>query len=314
MLGERLSSARVSALAAGARQQPRPWIQFDPEQIERSYNRLPFLVKHRLAERPQFMLPSLFALCRRMPTPAVKVRIGKVPGDADFDSSLHRYNHGLTLEDAVEHFEEREAYIVVYNPERDAEYRPVIEGLLGEIIVGIERLDPRPTWYSTYFFISARHAVTPYHMDREMNFLLQIRGHKTVRLWDPADETIMTQAQKDRLLSAEGEARPAYLPSFASKAKVFELEPGLGVHHPFIAPHLVTTGSELSISLAITFRTARSDVWADAHRFNHRMRRLGLHPRAVESNPAVDATKAACLRGLRGMRNAVRGGTEAEGA
>jgi len=27
--------------------------------------------------------------------------------------------------------------------------------------------------------------ITPYQMDREMNFLLQIRGTKTVPLWDP---------------------------------------------------------------------------------------------------------------------------------
>jgi hypothetical protein len=134
-------------------------------------------------------------------------------------------------------------------------------------------------------------------MDREMNFLLQIRGTKTVKLWDPRDPEIMTPAQKDQLLAAREEPRPIYKPSFERKAMTFALAPGLGVHHPFIAPHLVTTGKQLSISLAITFRTERSDRWTDAHRFNHRMRsRLGVAPGSVGSLGVVDATKAGIIR------------------
>jgi len=78
---------------------------------------------------------------------------------------------------------------------------------------------------------------------------------------------------------------------------VFELEPGLGVHHPFIAPHLVTTGKQLSISLAITFRTRRSDVWTDAHCFNHRLRRrLGVAPIGVGNLAVLDAARAGLVR------------------
>jgi hypothetical protein len=78
-------------------------------------------------------------------------------------------------------------------------------------------------------------------------------------------------------VSFTGDPRPAYEGSLADKASAFELEPGIDVHHPFIAPHLVHTRSGLSISLAITFRTPKSDESTDAHRFNHLlMRRAGL--------------------------------------
>ena len=160
-----------------------------------------------------------------------------------------------------------------------------------------EPIEPGLNWYSTYIFITAHDSVTPYHMDREMNFLLQIRGTKTVKLWDPRDPEIMTPAEKDQLLAQRHEPRPTYKPSFERKAMTFELAPGLGVHHPFIAPHLVTTGKQLSISLAITFRTQRSDVWTDAHCFNHRLRsRLGVAPGNVGSRGVIDATMAGIIR------------------
>jgi len=58
-----------------------------------------------------------------------------------------------------------------------------------------------------------------------------------------------------------------------------------------------TLGRALSISLAITFRTHRSDVWTDAHCFNHRLRRrLGVALVDVGSIGALDAAKASLVR------------------
>lgn len=296
--GEFISPGQVAALVAQARGAGERWLELDPERMRVSYNQEPFLVSHRLADHPKFTLTALFALCRRLGRQQVFCRAGKVPIDAEFDSSLGVYNRGFRLADAIEHLEEKQAYIVIYNPERDAEYRPIIAGLLGELASHTERVEPGMNWYSTYIFISAQDSVTPYHMDREMNFLLQVRGRKTVRLWDPFDEEIMTPAEKDLLLSYIG-GRPRYRPEFESKAMIFQLEPGLGVHHPFIAPHLVHTGAALSISLAITFRTRRSDMWSNAHRFNQRLRRFGVEPRSVGRNAFVDQTKGALFNTLR---------------
>ena len=190
---------------------------------------------------------------------------------------------------------ERQAYICINNPERDPEYQPIIEGLLGEVAAQTDAMDPWISWYSTYIFISTRDAVTPYHMDREMNFLLQIRGAKTVHLWDQDDDDIMSPEQKDLLLSRIG-SRPRYRPDFEAKAMTYQLSPGLGVHHPFIAPHRVHTGPQLSISLALTFRTRQSDMWTDAHRFNARLRKLGLHPRPIGKSALIDQTKCNLAR------------------
>lgn len=307
MLGKSITPERYAELVSTGRHPSPPWLSFDAGEFQACYNRRPFLITHRLAEHPLLELEALFALCRRMPRGQVHHRFGAVPVDAHFDSSLSRFKEGLTLDDALDHLQDRQAYVCIYNPETDPEYRPLIEGLLAEVAAQSEPLDPAMTWYSSYVFISARESVTPYHMDREMNFLMQVRGHKTVRLWDPSDDEIMSPAQKDYLLSSQAaDARPRYRPSFGDKAMVFELRPGLGVHHPFIAPHLVHTGPELSISLALTYRTRQSDTWTDAHRFNQQLRRLGMHPDAVGRRAWEDGAKAAVVRAARQARAALR--------
>lgn len=295
MLGRFISARQYSDLLAQGRAEASPMLKFESTTLNSCYNRKPFLLEHGLAEHPGFSLAQLFALCRRMPSQNILYRTGNIPGDADFGSSYDRYKQGLTLDETLNHFEEKQAYICINNPECDAEFRPVIEGLLAEIAAQVHPLDPRMSWYSTYIFISTHDSITPYHMDREMNFLLQIQGSKTVYLWDQSDGEIMSSEQKDLLLAHVGN-RPGYKPSFESKAMSFELRPGLGVHHPFIAPHRVHTGPKLSISLAMSFRTRRSDMWTDAHRFNARVRRLGLHPGPVGRSALVDQAKCGVAR------------------
>jgi hypothetical protein len=296
-------------MVARSRRSARRWLHLEDREFRDAYNARPFLVGHRLAEHPLFQLEALAALCRRLPAEQVHHRHGVVPPDAEFDSSLQRFRGQLTLDDALDHLEDRQAYIAIYNAERDPSYAAVIEAVLGEIASHTERIEPGLNWYSTYIFISARDAVTPYHMDREMNFLFQLRGTKTVKLWDPHDDEILSPEQKDRLLAQRDEPRPTYQPAFERKAMTFELAPGIGVHHPFLAPHLVTTGPALSISLAVTFRTRRSDRWTDAHHFNHALRtRLGVAPGSVGRAGVVDATKASLVRLGRQARRVIQTG------
>ncbi len=298
MLGTSVSARQYRLILDRVRSNDsRPCLQFDERVVDASYNQAPFLLRHRLNEHPAFSLESLFDLSLRMDRRDIKVRAGIVPKDCSFDTSLLDYRQGLTLEEAIADLEGRRAYIAIYNPEKDAQYRPLIEQLLGEIGLAVHGHDRRINWYSTYVFISSAESLTPYHMDREMNFLLQIRGTKIAELWRGYDDAVMTPAQRDHLFSYAEDARARYRDDLDPKAQRFELAPGLGVHHPFIAPHLVRTLSQVSISLAITFRTPRSDVWSDAHRFNERvLRRLHLPAGNVRRSAAIDLTKAAIYR------------------
>lgn len=295
MLGQMISSDHYARLLARGRTEPTHQLGFDAATMRALYNRKPFPIRHRLDSHPAFTLDELFKLCRRRPPQDILFRAGKIPGDTPLETSYDEYRKDLTLNDVLDHFEERQAYICINNPERDPAYRPIIEGLIGEIAAQTNGMDPWITWYSTYVFISTRDAVTPYHMDREMNFLLQLRGTKQVFLWDQDDQEIMSPEEKDLLLSRIGN-RPRYHPSFEEKAMAYTLQPGIGVHHPFIAPHRVHTAGELSISLALTFRTRQSDMWTDAYRFNARLRQLGLHPGPIGRHAWLDRIKCSAAR------------------
>jgi hypothetical protein len=303
MLGEFVDRRRYETLLSRGRAADTRWIDFESSAMREQYNRRAFALTHRLHEHPLFAMPEVRALCRRMPREDVKFRFGPIAADYDFDNSLGaELRRNLTFEDAVDRTEESQAYVAVYNPERDAVFRPLIEALVAEIAVATAPMDPYLNWFSTYLFVSSRDSVTPYHMDREMNFLLQIRGRKTARLWDPADDEVMSPAQRDELLARASDLRPPYRESFADKAQVFELVAGTGVHHPFIAPHLVETASDLSVTLAITFRTNASDIWTDAHNVNHKLRQWGLSPMRVGRSGTVDAAKAYAIRGFRQLK------------
>lgn len=305
MLGQLVERSQLAELTRRARQRGMQWLDIASEHLAADYDRRPFLLRHRLAAEPRFEFDRIAALCRRRPD-LVLYRRGRVPVTEDFARSFDNHGAGCSLDELLTGLRERSGYLMVSNAERDDEYRGVMEEILGEIALATEARDPGITWYSTYIFLSAEASLTPYHMDRELNFLLQIRGEKCVQLWDRADPEVMTAAQKDELLAYASEQRPPFRESFAHKAQRFVLRPGLGLHHPFIAPHVVETTSDLSISLAFTWRTRRTDRWTAAHTWNHRMRRLGLRPLAAGEHPLLDRAKSAAMNVLRQVKKTVR--------
>lgn len=269
---------------------------FEPNLFSKSYNHEAFLFEHNISGNPLFQFDRLFELCRRHPPENVKFRHGKISKLEDFDASFGRFNEDLTLESAINDFDNNGSYIAIYYPELDQEYRPIIERLLSEINEHIRGLDSPITWFATYIFMSTGQSVTPYHMDREMNFLLQIHGNKGACLWNGYDDMVIKPHERDLLLANFSAKRPQFRDELDKYGKQFELKPGTGLHHPFIAPHLISTKSQRSISLAVTYRTELSDIWTDAHCFNHHISKLGLAPSPVRVRHNSDYRKAKTIR------------------
>jgi hypothetical protein len=71
----------------------------------------------------------------------------------------------------------------------------------------------------------------------------------------------------------------------------FTMRPGSGVYVPYLRPHWVLNGPDISISLSATFQTQRRDLWAEVHRLNGRLRARGGSPRPPGSNAALDRAK-----------------------
>src|SRR5262249_19874655 len=130
-------------------------------------------------------------------------------------------------------------------------------------------------------------SVTPYHIDHEYNFLLQIRGRKSLAIFD---RSVVSEQELERFYRGE-HRNLVFAEHNARRAYGFELGPGDGVHVPVNAPHYVRNGAEVSISFSITFRTPEGDRRGAVYVVNDRLRRLGLSPRAVGAVPLVDRAK-----------------------
>ena len=45
-----------------------------------------------------------------------------------------------------------------------------------------------------FIFVSSPGSVTPYHIDPERNFLLQVRGNKTMHMFDGSDRSLLDRS------------------------------------------------------------------------------------------------------------------------
>ena len=195
--------------------------------------------------------------------------------------------------------------------ERDAEYGALLNACLDDVRAHTEALDPGMTEREGHVFVSSPGSVTPFHMDHEHNFLLQVRGRKTIRQWDPNDRSVLAEEDLERFYDGAHRNLP-YRDEFDAKARVFELEPGDGLHFPINAPHWVKNGDAVSISFSATFKTPRALRRGALLRINGRIRGRGWNPTPPGRSPARDAMKWLLYRTTRGARRLLgRGGGDA---
>jgi oxalate decarboxylase/phosphoglucose isomerase-like protein (cupin superfamily) len=180
--------------------------------------------------------------------------------------------------------------MVLKNVEQDLGYRAILKRCLAEVGLVSESLSPGMHAREGFIFISSPGAVTPFHMDPKHNFLLQLRGHKTINVFDPEDRGIVSAEEVDRFFGG-AHRNLVFREDYQPRAQVFELRPGLGVHVPVTAPHWVRNGSEVSISFSITFQTRASARRMHAHRVNANLRKMGLTPQPVGESEASDTMK-----------------------
>jgi hypothetical protein len=280
-------------------------LEIDPTVLRASLDRVPFPVRHRLAGHPLFEPPRLVELARRLGPGAVEYNAGDVPLSLDPAQTPHT---GLSAEETIRRIAECGSWMALKWVERDPEYATLldecldsVQGLAGPALRGMRQREG-------FIFLASPRSTTPYHLDPESNFLLQIRGSKTC-------DIIPRSAVADEVLEEHfaGAHRNLVLGDDERRlATTFILSPGDGVHIPVAAPHWVVTGDEVSISFSITFRTPDSDRDAVLHGINARLRRWGFRPAPVRRSGLRDSVKLGAFRiakqVARGLRPAPREG------
>jgi hypothetical protein len=268
------------------------YLELDNAAFHSQFGRTPFLVGHRLAGHELFSLPRLVELSRRLPADRVEYNPGALPVNLD---PAMTPRSGLSAEETIRRIEECRSWMVLKNVERDPAYRVLLESCLAEVRNTSRTLTAGMRRKEAFIFISSPGSVTPYHMDPEENFLLQIRGRKTMSVFDPSDRSILSEREIERFFGG-AHRNLVFRSCYQEKAKLVELTPGVGVHVPVTAPHWVQNGPAVSISFSITFRTRASMRLAQAHRFNADLRRLGLSPSPVGESVLRDSLKQLVCR------------------
>ncbi len=277
-------------------------LEIDAEKFRAGFNRAPFLIRHRLADHPLFSLERLIDLSTRLPEEDIKYNAG----DVSVYTGLYKGRRtGLSAQETIRRIEERCSWMVLKNVERDPEYRELLNRCLDEIEVYSDPIDPGMRQREGFIFISSPGAVTPYHMDPEYNFLLQIRGEKTIRIWDSNDRSVLSERELEDYFSG-AKRQLEFKEEYGPKAAVFELKPGVGLHFPVVAPHWVRNGDEVSISFSVTFRTPASERQELVYYVNAYLRRKGLNPTPYGLSPLRDATKFYALRARRRAKRLLR--------
>lgn len=272
----------------------RPHLVLEPDSFRANFAQSPFMVPHNLVGHPLFQLPRLVELARRLPKQYVEYNAGDVPISIDNRKTPH---NGLSVEETVRRIEENRSWIVMKRIETDPEYGKLLNDCLDEIKPLSEPLVPGMYERAACVFVTSPNAITPYHMDHETNFLLQMRGSKSISVFDANDRSILAEEELEEYFSGPAIFRNmVFKDEYQAKAQVFDLKPGYALHIPSTFPHWVKNGPEFSISFSVAFFTTASKKRSYIYHYNYGMRRWGLRPRPVGQSPLRDSIKCGVYR------------------
>ena len=281
------------------------YLKLDERVLREDFNRRPFAFKHHLTDHPLLGLSALYDLATRLPKGEVLHWSGSIPIDANIDTAASTHATGVSLRDTFDRMEKAGSYVLIRNAQLDPDFKRLTDDILDEIKTMIDPIEPGLCERIAYVFIASPGSVTPYHMDRDINFHFNLRGTKAISIWDPFDRVVLPETGLESLFTDWHAPRPAYFREYQDRARVFELRPGDGVHHPFTAPHAIRYGDEVAASFTVTFNTRTTKRRAAAHLVNHALRRAGLPPSPVGRSIARDEVKAAALKLYRRAKGVV---------
>jgi hypothetical protein len=283
---------------------PAPRIHVDPATFE------PWKIQaltHSLSDHPLLQIGALVELGKRQQERnLVRTHSADATAGTSFANApnLHPNNAGAVA--TLEGIAQARAWMSLLNVQADPIYRAFIDEILDEVKPIVEQRDPGMCYRAGWIFVSSPNAVTPFHMDHEHNFIMQIRGSKRLYVWDPFDREVVSERAQERFHDAHSRELITWSEDYRKRARVYDLQPGQGGYMPSTSPHMVENGPEPSITISFTYYTDSTRERELVYRGNARLRRLGLEPTPVGTDPMRDRVKAAVLGRYTFAKNAVR--------
>jgi hypothetical protein len=281
-----------------------PVITASNDSLTRDFPLKPFAIRHMLAGHPLLTLPRIAKLASDMPRDLIEYNSGaaNISQDPDKVASV-----ALNPVEVVNRIETAGAWMVLKRIEKSPEYRALLEDTLLSVARarGFKSLDDAGfSQIEGFLFVSSPNSTTPFHLDGEDNFFVQIHGEKTFAIFDNRDGSIADNAQVEYCTTKHRNV--PYNDSFKPRGVEYHLVGGDGCYVPYQWPHWVKTAGSYSISMAVTWKTAEVRRLNDLHVFNSMLRGLGLPQSAPGISPGWDAAKLAVFRTSRGIVEPLR--------
>ena len=249
-------------------------IEGEPALFRERYNRYSFEFAHRLAGHPLFELPRLIELAKSMPPGEIYGDAGNVRVDQRWDQVPPSE---MTIEEMLHRIEHSGAWILIRCARRDPEYAELLDRGLAEFqdLTG-GALPKSMKKRDALVFITSPNRMTTYHIDRECNFLLQIRGGKTIHIHDRYDREVLPEEELEMFWAKDNNAA-IYKDHLRDRAQTYELKPGTAVHIPVNAPHWLKNDNNISVTLSLNFQYHDS-MLGNVYKTNYMLRKIGLKP------------------------------------
>jgi hypothetical protein len=275
------------------------WSTFNRTKVQR--------LTHQLTDHPLLDPGQLVELGKRLELVGrVRTHSNDVTAGTPFNHAPSIHPNKKSADETLRNINDAKAWMSLLNVQTDDVYRTLVDEVLDSVKQQLDVVDPGMCYRGGWIFVTSPNTVTPFHMDFEHNFILQIRGKKRLYVWEPTDTEAVSEHAREMFHYKRSRDLITWREELRERAHVFDLEPGQGAFMPTTSPHMVENGNGPSITTSFTFYTDWTRKLANLYRARGRLRELGVAPPAIGSIPQLDTAIDAALSGLERGKNLLR--------
>jgi hypothetical protein len=255
---------------------------FDPWRIQSA--------SHRLCDHPLLQLNALVDLGERLESKgSIRSHSNAAKPGTPFNSAPDLFPNVRSAPETVRSIRDAKAWMSLLNVQIDPAYRTLVADVLDSIKPLVDQYDPGMCHRAGWIFISSPGTVTPFHFDKEHNFIMQVHGRKRIYVWDHDDTIVASEHSRDLFHHRHERYLLRWKEEFRERAHVFDLEPGQGAYMPSTSPHMVENGDGPSVTISFTYYTDATRRDSSLHKAHALLRRVGITPPPVGRYPVMDA-------------------------
>jgi hypothetical protein len=265
------------------------------------------ILKHHLVKHPLLQLDALVELGKRQEQRRlVRTHNDQATAGSSFADAPKQHPNPKNAATTLAGIAEAKAWMSLLNVQCDPLYRTLIDEVLDSVKPVVDARDPGMCYRAGWIFVTSPGAVTPFHMDHEHNFIMQISGAKQLYTWDPFDREVFPEEGLELFHDHNSREKAVWKDSFRERATIIDLEPGVGGYMPSTTPHMVINGNEPSITISFTYYTNSTRRRELLYRANAHLRRMSISPTPVGRSKVRDEIKHSILSAYTGTRSLVR--------